>query len=284
MNVYHPFPGTGSGAFWRTDWSDGAFCMNLSAVYQYYYTNDTVIGPYIYHKVMKSGGIVGGCYYGTAFGYQGAIREDSSGRKVLIILPNQTNEFVLYDFTLNIGDTLKTVQDSLFYTNACIVVSYIDSILVGSTYRKQWNFNSTCVFPYPIIEGIGSLGGLIDPLGVFENGALLICYNDTGVYFDNPYGGSQFGCNTVYQGVNEITSAVNVHLSPIPVSNYLKIEFNTSKFQHVQIIVTDACGRKIMQQAISDGEEMNVAEIPCGVYFLNSANNEFSPMKFVVIH
>jgi hypothetical protein len=282
MNVYHSFPGTSSGAFWRADWSDAAFCMNLSAVYQYYYSNDTLIGPYVYHKVMKSGGFVGGCYDGTPFGYQGSIREDTSARKVLIILPNQTNENVLYDFTLNIGDTLKTVQDSLFYTGSCIVVGSIDSILIGSTYRKKWNFNSTCVLPFPIIEGIGSLGGLIDPLGVFERGATLICYNDTGIHFDNPFYGSPFGCDTVYQAVHEIPGMVTVYLFPIPADNTLNIEFSTPT--HVDIIVTDIYGRKILQQVISDNEVLNVSGIPQGIYFLSSANNEFPPMKFMIIH
>ncbi|MCD4747462.1 MAG: T9SS type A sorting domain-containing protein [Bacteroidales bacterium] len=112
--------------------------------------------------------------------YLGAIRDDSINKKVFYIPKGQTNEELLYDFNLVVGDTLFSY---LWYQP--LIVEFIDSILIQNEYHKR------IIFEYPeaeIIEGIGSRTGIVEELVAFEGGSCLCAlYVDTLlIYPENP--------------------------------------------------------------------------------------------------
>lgn len=119
---------------------------------------------------------------------------------------NDTNEFVLYDYSLNIGDTLKMPLS--IHPNFDTTYHYLiglDSILIdGLWYKVQEFLYSAGPFgiydSYKVIEGIGSLTGPISlqPLVNFEAKHQLFCFENrgTGPLLDEP----------VYTGIMPFTN------------------------------------------------------------------------------
>ncbi len=136
-------------------------------------SGDTLIGGTNYHKlvspeqVFHSNGAcnISGTWTAPGF-YAGAIRQDIANKKVFYVDTMTYTEQLLYDFNLQVGDTVKGFYVS---NNPCwdeivggLVVG-IDSVMIGNSYRKRWNiggcFNTPDIY---FIEGIGSTYGLID--------------------------------------------------------------------------------------------------------------------------
>ncbi|MBA3971394.1 MAG: hypothetical protein H0X46_04505, partial [Bacteroidetes bacterium] len=156
--VYHPFPD--SVAVWNFYvYLPCPEIVSLQENYSIAITGDTIIGGLLYQKlftphIIKSYDttICGGEYPG----YKGATRQDTTNKKVFFIYPSDTAEYLLYDFTMQLGDTVKGITA----TSPNDTVLSIDSILVGGSYRKRWNINP--YFNISFIEGIGSTYGLIE--------------------------------------------------------------------------------------------------------------------------
>ncbi len=178
--IYHPMPDT--NAVWRVDWHTSSICppMSLFATYQYTIGGDTIIGIHSYKKIYSSG-ISGICNLGPSYfyGYAGAMRQDIPNKKVYFICPGG-NDSILYNFNLNIGDTVKqTVLCIPESGGVSTVIASIDSVMVGSSYHKKFN----CTDGTQIIEGVGSTGGLIEEHFTFESVFDLICFShDTDNY------------------------------------------------------------------------------------------------------
>jgi len=98
--------------------------------YSYTFSGDTLINNLTYHKLTTpfAKPYVGGS------GYRGAIRQDIVAKKVFFIPLREISEKVLYDFTLQVGDTVKVKP----YYSPRDTVQSIDSVLVGNTFRKRW--------------------------------------------------------------------------------------------------------------------------------------------------
>jgi hypothetical protein len=120
---------------------------------------DTIMNDFTYKKLFF--------YYTAEFDPNsakciGGIREDENkrvyyrGEVVHYLKPSESamgiyggglfgNEVLLYDFSLSVGDTLKagnfTAPLTEYYDcGECLVVSSIDTVKVGNSYRKKFNF------------------------------------------------------------------------------------------------------------------------------------------------
>ncbi|MBX7183479.1 MAG: T9SS type A sorting domain-containing protein [Bacteroidia bacterium] len=169
-SVYHSMPD--SNAAWTI--SQGWGCSYFFTYYLRYYslemTGDTLIGGQSYHKleipmyVFHSGGQCN--LYGTwidSGNYAGSFREDSSLRKVYVVPPGENTEQVLYDFNLQVGDTIYgflSPESSLIGGGVDTVIS-IDSVLIGNEYHKRLFTNE--LYQIYWIEGIGSTFGFLEP-------------------------------------------------------------------------------------------------------------------------
>lgn len=156
---YHSFPD--SNAVWNFHLQ--AYCFSNGQADEHYsitLSGDTIINNQTYQKLSTpyvQSNSTGSCG-GTLSGYKGAIREDSANKKVFIIPPTDSTEKLLYDFNLQVGDTVKG-----YIGNFEPIVQSIDSVLVGSHYRKRWIIDSSYYFVY-MIEGIGSTYGLLEEI------------------------------------------------------------------------------------------------------------------------
>jgi hypothetical protein len=192
VSVYHPFPD--SSAVWTIQ---GEGCCVTSCPppptpnpvitdhnISYYIQGDTIINNTTYHKIMHSGSIYHHCLFGSSVNqwqqitpaYIGAIRQDTLLKQVYFLQLSFSQECILYDFDLSIGDTLN--YGCMNNSGSCAVVTSIDSVLIGNSYRKRFNLSTNP--PYSIIEGIGSTAGFYEPLCPFEYSANLVCFSQNG--------------------------------------------------------------------------------------------------------
>lgn len=139
-----------------------------------YIGGDTIINNILYKKLYELD-YDPNCSLNT-YGpnYVGCFRNEISEKKVYFIKKTQSDELLLYDFSLNIGDTVP--QTHINYSYPHLVVENIDSVIVGSSYRKRFTYLQETYPPVFAIEGIGAHTGLLEPMQIFEQQHLLRCF------------------------------------------------------------------------------------------------------------
>lgn len=163
-SVYHPFPDSNAvwGMMaWCSDWNCGTY-----RYVQYYMAGDTVIDGTAYKIIGQS---VSGDFEGCSCSIPedvgaGFLREDTAAHKVYWRFPGASSDTLLYDFTLELGDTLRGLYGNTgLCSEAIFTVQSIDSVLVGNGYRRRINFSDVDIDPCnptSIIEGVGATTGL----------------------------------------------------------------------------------------------------------------------------
>lgn len=218
-------------------------------------------------------------YYGTT----SSIREDTIANKVYIITsvyPDyDTSEYLLYDFNLIVGDTLKTRYAHHY-------ISSIDTITVNGTLQKTWLLKGCwkdsakhfdVLNDYYVIEGIGCLNSpqFPDYPFTFEVGSELVCFENRGIkptlshnpsyYFDNTT-----SCdNSFGLWIHTPHNVINVQIFPNPINELTGVIFPI-KFNGI-ITITNLNGNIITREVVNNTTEINIGrkiELP-GVYFYN---------------
>jgi hypothetical protein len=116
---------------------------------------DTIIGSYI--------GLIGNL-------------ED---KMVGFIPKNEINPITIYDFNLNLGDTIDGAIDKF-------IINKIDSIEICGEYHKRYVQDTCCIVPpqETLIEGVGFSNGLLGCFNIFNQGGestiRLECYSEFG--------------------------------------------------------------------------------------------------------
>ncbi|MEN8230638.1 MAG: T9SS type A sorting domain-containing protein [Bacteroidota bacterium] len=183
--------------------------------YQYYSDGDTLINNKAYHKLFQ--------YHlrwwyvlDTSFNYYGAIVNDTLNRQVELIKAGQLEPEVLYNFNLDIGDTIKEGIGE----DINLVVTEIDSIQVCGRFHKRF----VIIRDYggwgdiAFTEGIGFSFGFVEPVVIFpfETTSELICYTET----------ANTNCSEcdLLLGQKNIESTYNITLFPNPAKNNIIIK------------------------------------------------------------
>ncbi len=261
FNVYHPFPDS------NAVWGMGAGCIDNNCGTAEYvqdaYAGDTLIDGFTYkrieHEVLVT---AGGCCFPPEGMGMGFLREDVSARKVYWRSPWITSDTLLYNFNLNTGDTL----DGYFgYCNQGWTVQSVDSILVGSSYRKRINFDTseTCG-PFSFIEGVGSNIGLtICYYGHFEMGARLECFSVGGdILYTAPCGNPDLvACGKLPVNIPGVPNTwKELAATPNPSSGHYTLSAIVPPFT---ISVYSATGKQVWQ---GSGNTIDLSTQPPGVY------------------
>ncbi|MBL7953942.1 MAG: hypothetical protein JNJ91_02805, partial [Flavobacteriales bacterium] len=113
-----------------------------------------------------------------------------------------TSDSLLYDFSLEVGDTLKGYLGATAALPLAVIS--IDSALVDGAYHKRINFDTSAVcLRFAMIEGVGSTNGLLAcDYGYFQLGRWLQCLTaDGSVQFLAPCGPDTAGCAALPLGV-----------------------------------------------------------------------------------
>lgn len=244
---------------------------------------DTVINTKTYKKLYL--------FYDTVFRKDnaiciGGIREDGL-KKVYFIGDSALHEFkpfdvvfhageelLLYDFSLNVGDTIR--QGNFDW----LIVQKIDTMAIGNTYRKIFHFEN--IWWVKWIEGIGNIKGLLftsDALPTNGTDGDLICFkqNNTILYFNDYYDQCMplIGGNKV---IEKDISSINTY--PNPVTNGF-IHFELGEIQPENIEIYDCLGHIV--DCIHCARESSIIhsteKYPPGIYFYLVTNQEGKKYK-----
>jgi len=249
---YVPFPDSGAV------WSEIFYCHDENAVDKTTYENfavngeDTLMSNQIYTKLYL--------FYDSIFNKAtatciGGIREDSLRRiyyngigihryKPNLECANENNEIKLFDFGLEVGDTVWSLNSG--YSANGLIVSRIDTLLLGNSLRRKINFGYFDSFDpfwsFSWVEGIGSTRGLLyvsdeTPMSYLNH---LICYKQ----YDKTIFKSEFynDCFPNLTGFSEKAFDNKVKIYPNPITNNeAKFVFNGLNVESISIYNEYGC-------------------------------------------
>ena len=247
---------------------DGDSLFNATLYNKYYTTNDSVVAS--------------GAFYAL-------LREDTTTGKVFSISAGQTQEQLLYDFSLQVGDTVSVYPISFpYYTGAVKVqVDAVDSLLLGNTYHKRLKitgYDQNTGYDEYWIEGIGST------MGIFNSGITgvvvfdiyyptLLCFErDGNLLYDNP---DFADCYEDYPtGLTELEFIQNINVFPNPFSQTVTVEAGEI-INSIKIIDLEG---KIIKHALieSQKKQLDMTGINQGVYFVIIESAKHKALKQIV--
>jgi uncharacterized membrane protein YhdT len=270
--TYIPMPD--SNTVWATMCYQGYMGEYKWCTYDSLTNIDTTIGSYNYNVLFDE------------LNYTGAYRNDTLAKKVWYIPKDSITEFLIYDFSLNVGDTF-VVPLNLWYEAPCAVspityivtsVDTIDYMYLGKDRRVinlsyQDNFDATGKF----VEGIGNEDGFLHYISwCFEFGCSLkyLVVHDSVLY-----GGPNDCINIVFpNSINELQANNPITIFPNPTTGSFTVQGNGQGI----VTVLDIAGRTVATGKLN--EEINLQGEAKGLYFIRAAvGGSVQTFKLVVL-
>lgn len=267
-------------------WGEVLWDSNSPTVFNQFalFKGDTVINGITYHKLFHSNTSTITSENSKCIG---GIREDSQKRiwvsnlKNSIInysYSNKNGEIMLYDFSLQVGDTIWAKKD---FPNMGhgenLVIKRIDSLQIYKSIRKVFSFEK---YPWiKWIEGIGNVQGLIFPYGELTTGgglnSKLICmhHNDSLMFLNDASSSCipQFVIDNV-----ELLPNPDIKVYPNPVANGI-VNFENLEFELLELF--DLNGNLVRKENVKGTNcyELNLSNLPTGNYYYRLTTNGLLP-------
>jgi hypothetical protein len=221
----------------------------------YQFGDDTIIGGKSYKRMMADG-----IYYTS---YLIACREDTTTKQSFIYDESSEQEYILYDFSLNVNDDFGSYQ-----------VDSIDSVtLVNGEVRRRLHLSSFMDWREEYwIEGIGSTRGLFFRCdNTVDWDWQLSCFteNDTLKYQNTDFP----VCD--YDNPNHITELGDKNalmVFPNPTSSGVNITIAHNFDKPTQIEIFNALGQKLTQ--LEFRTQIDLSEYDSGLYLIVVINDQ----------
>ena len=287
---------------------------------------DTIINEKSYLKVYQQANWLYFDFDLSQADYYCALRNDTLNKRVYVVYPTyfsipifvydylsgdflfhatDTTEFLLYDFSLNIGDTISIyenegstlyrvkmtrVEEVALYGSMNgsyndLIYSNSDSIQVleNGDFRKRILMETT--HPYGTsydspstvwIEGIGSMHGLTrqfrtDFYAACTGDWKLLCYSNEYELLLSTHWNINENCFRIPEGVSIKENNVNTYfkLYPNPSNRIIKIEsIENIELNNCKIDLIDLLGRIVYSSNFYNSMELDVSSYPDGLYFV----------------
>jgi len=236
--------------------SGGTFSNSFLAL-----TGDTIINNTTYYIVSND------------FSNEGYLRKEE--KKIYFIPEDSLQEYLLYDFNLELGDTFINQWSWNNSGTDTIYVSQIDSILTNDGYRKKWHFGPD---GGEWIEGIGSTFYLTQPIygETLGGGYKLLCFaKGDSLIYENPIwvshpNGSIFeiNCDDIIVSTEDHLSETNKNLtiSPNPFKDHFYILFPEIP-AGTKIQLFSITGKLI--KTLEYYDNVFLPNIPSGIYLIS---------------
>lgn len=282
--TYVPFPI--DSAAWKVNYNYQADGWH-SITSKFFLNGDTAINDISYSKLFYLDDADNNINNGI---YLGGIREDLT-KKVYFngklpdfylgqceVYPVNT-DILLYDFNVNIGDTLFKNR------NTCEVatINSIDSVIHNDSYRKRYEIRvGSTLNDYSIIEGIGSDKGLLYPLYYwFEWSWELLCFDDNFL--------TATSNNCFLTGIKQVkNNDFYVKIYPNPITENTKITLPKSYESEIQIQILNLQGKTIYSSTIPvalNHYEINPEIFPGhGLYLIKLQVERYSLTKKIIVY
>lgn len=194
------------------------------------------------------------------------------GEKIYKLNKCDSTFSLLYDFGVNVGDTLVysdvcQFSDSLQLRVDSIIPISINGNTLNQFYMSHLNFVAPTYFGGNVIQGIGNTSSFYPIIGVCDPpGGPLRCYNDTviGEYNSGLYGGV---CDTVFVGIDEYPFS-NLSIYPNPTTGKLTIDLVEAR-SNLKITLANSLGQIVQALHFNSKRYINLTiDEPIGIYLL----------------
>lgn len=182
-------------------------------------------------------------------------------------------EFVLYNFNLQIGDTIDYVTIDAGYWGIgfeqyrpygpCYVVAIDTITTLDNIQRKRIILNhiDSDYYSDEWIEGIGSANGL---LHAFLHRHSLLCVKNSDSLIYMPGG----GCYKTRAGLEQVSDEAYFTIYPNPTTkDYINI---VAEKYPIILSISDIQGKIISQNTYFQDSSIDLRDLPSGLYFVNS--------------
>ncbi len=234
---------------------------------------DTTINTIKYSKIHQINYGFDGVYYNSF--YRGCIRVD--GQKVWVIASGLTEEILLYDFGVQVGDTLH-LQFLEFDGVLDYYTESIEQIEIDGEMRKMIRFQTSYGIPDVWIEGIGSIMGPLDR-GFFVIDAQpgLTCYlkDGTVIYKVEETQACESGLTcSIISSSEDVPHANAVKVFPNPADAAVWVESDV--YGPIQVDIFAADGKLISKAEYPDGQmaQVNTKGLAPGIYLFRIAGKD----------
>jgi len=266
-SVYHPFPE--SNACWNIQYVLSQCWMGTSDEnYSIIISGDTNINSLNYHKLTTpyvQFYTYGSCTQQNFPGYKGAIRQDTANRKVFFVPPSDSAEQLLYDFTMQVGDTVKGYTQNFILTSVPDIVLSVDSVLVGNDFHKRWKINAEYLIY--LIEGVGSTFGLIEPSpgsAIDVPGYHILCFQQNGMTL---FPDTTDNCQIITSINSNEAKSDQIKVFPNPSNGLFTVEFD-QPVNISEVQVADMLGNIVYQENTNNKKQIHIDNLPSGIYIL----------------
>jgi hypothetical protein len=241
----------------------------------YVMTGDTTINSLVYKKM----------YYTDTYGthYQSCMREDAN-RKVWQNDYGTANEILMYDYTLQAGDSVL-----LGYMEPMSMYLHVDSVtsidINGNARQRFWlsvgDENYTAYENW--IEGIGSNRGILTSGSEYFVGGhdwLLCMSQNNELIYMNPY----YNDCSLYSAVGQMKDPV-LTLFPNPATGRVNIVDYSMLTGDIIVIIYDNKGVEVMRTKFSESRDsgIDVSSLPPGLYYVKIKSDKDTEMHKLII-
>lgn len=287
---YITFPD--SGAVWKETywWQPSPYYYN--GIGDTYIEGDTVFNDTVYKKILNlhrdvycSEIIISGP------SYYGGLREDTINQKVFLRGNVNSGEYLLYDYSLGVGDTLPE-EMNWFCPYSGVYIDAIDTITTSDDVKRRvWHLDFEDPYPgWPqIIEGIGTTSGLlggIEPL--WEGWNELLCFSVNGEdvwksWRDTCYVVTDSCVSVGINALAQINTDIRLFPNPVHTSTILNVKIDQINTMTNFLGIYDLYGNEVLFiEFHSDSFELKSPSVK-GVYIVKIfVNNEFLNFKLIV--
>lgn len=278
---------------------------------------DTIINSKEYMKVFKQTQNAPFEFDINQSNYFAAIRNDSINKKVFVVFNDQfyvhnvngeiftcdpSDEFLLYDFSLQIGDTsifvdyqystlflfrvqrknqivyqnILTWNDTVIYNSDSLLILSNDNFakkILLEAYNAEFE-DFYCNPNYYIIESIGSINGIFRQISSYYGSTAgyskLICYsNNYQTLLNTQYNTSSNCFHTIF-GVKviESTQTNSISIFPNPSEGFVYMHGLEVTNSPISIFVYDCNGSKLYNQQYIPTNEIDLSFLKNGLYFI----------------
>ncbi|MCB0698731.1 MAG: T9SS type A sorting domain-containing protein [Chitinophagales bacterium] len=202
------------------------------------------------------------------------VREDSINKKIYVI--DDTSEKLLYDFTLEVGDTFSYISPTGVINYH--IVNKVDSVQIDSIWYKVRHFkNISGGFPYTVIDNIGCTGGITFPFWTYTT---TVYFQRLNCFFNNrskpimsnaistPYGLPFTNTDSCYVSVGDVVGEKDdkVSISPHPVTSVSTMSL-PYLMKEATYTLYNAMGQKVEQRTIRNLDKLQLQQHNTGVYY-----------------
>jgi hypothetical protein len=241
----------------------------------YIMTGDTTINSLVYKKM----------YYTDTSGihYQSCMREDAN-RKVWQNEYGTSNEILMYDYTLQAGDSVL-----LGYMEPMSIYMHVDSVtsieIDGNARQRFWlsvsDGNYTAYENW--IEGIGSNRGILTSGSEYFVGGhywLLCMSQNSELIYMNPY----YNDCSLYSAVGQLKNPV-LTLFPNPATGRVNIVDYGMLTGDITVIIYDNKGVEVMRTRFSESRDsgIDVSSLTPGLYYVKIKSDKETEMHKLII-